>query len=434
VVEEVITVKGRRDPVTLPVRITRHGPILNGVVEGLDAFVALRWTALDPGTILNSVLRLNQARNWEEFREALRLWTVPAQNFVYADTDGNIGYQLPGRIPVRAKGNGLLPVPGWTGEYEWVGEIPFDELPSSFNPERGYIITANNRIIPDGYTHFIAAEWDPGFRAQRIETMLAAQPKVSPEVVADMQLDTTSLPAQTLLRALGSVQITEEPEASLLAELRAWDGVLAPESRAAAIYEAFRVALPQVLFEDLLGPDMFKRYLDRSDAWTLAILRLLNEPSSPWWGPAGRDALVAKALVKAEETLTQRLGSDQSNWTWGRLHIMRFEHPIGRVPVLGRIFNAIAPPTGGDAFTVNNGGFSVKTFRQVVVASYRQILEVGNWDRSMAIHTTGQSGLPFHRHYKDFVMPWATGQYHPLFFSSVKILETVESSLTLAPP
>jgi penicillin amidase len=113
---------------------------------------------------------------------------------------------------------------------------------------------------------------------------------------------------------------------------------------------------------------------------------------------------------------------------------MRFEHPIGRVPVLGRIFNAIAPPTGGDAFTVNNGGFSVKTFRQVVVASYRQILEVGNWDRSMAIHTTGQSGLPFHRHYKDFVMPWATGQYHPLFFSSVKILETVESSLTLAPP
>jgi len=207
VVEESIIVKGRRDPVILPVRITRHGPILNGVVDGLDAFVALRWTALMPGTILGSVLRLDQARNWEEFREALRLWTVPAQNFVYADTDGNIGYQLPGRIPVRAKGNGLLPVPGWTGEYEWVGEIPFDELPSSFNPERGYIITANNRIIPDDYTHFIAAEWDPGFRAQRIETMLTAQPKVSPEVVADMQLDTSSLPAQAILRALRGVQI-----------------------------------------------------------------------------------------------------------------------------------------------------------------------------------------------------------------------------------
>jgi penicillin amidase len=434
VVEEVITVKGRRAAVMLPVRITRHGPILNGVVEGLDAFVALRWTALEPGTILSSVLRLDQARNWEEFREALKLWTVPAQNFVYADVDGNIGYQLPGRIPVRAKGNGLLPVPGWTGEYEWIGEIPFDELPSSFNPGRGYIITANNRIIPDGYKHFIAGEWDPGFRAQRIEAMLTAQPKVSPEVVADMQLDTTSIPGQEIRHALETVQVTEEPESSLLAELRAWDGVLAPASRAAAIYEAFRVALPQLLFEDALGPDMFKRYLDRADGWTLAILRLLDEPASPWWGPGGRDALVAKALAKAGETLTQRLGSNRSNWTWGRLHVMRFEHPIGRVPALGRIFNATAPPTGGDAFTVNNGGFSVKTFRQVIVASYRQILDVGNWDHSMAIHTTGQSGLPFHRHYQDFVTPWATGQYHPLLFSSVKVLETVESSLTLSPP
>ncbi|HEY6101797.1 MAG TPA: penicillin acylase family protein, partial [bacterium] len=240
VVEESISVKGRREPVLLPVRITRHGPILNGVVDGLDAFVALRWTALEPGTILGSVLRLDEARNWSEFREALKLWTVPAQNFVYADGDGNIGYQLPGRIPVRAKGDGLLPVPGWTGEYEWVGEIPFDELPSSFNPERGYIVTANNRIIPDGYQHFIAAEWDPGFRAQRIEAMLTAQPKVSPEVVADMQLDTTSLPAQAIIRSLQGVQVTEEPDASLLAELRAWDGVLAPESQAAAIYEAFR--------------------------------------------------------------------------------------------------------------------------------------------------------------------------------------------------
>jgi penicillin amidase len=434
VVEESIVVKGRPEPVALPVRITRHGPILNGVVEGLDAFVALRWTALDPGTLLSAVLRLDRAKNWNEFREALKLWTVPAQNFVYADREGNIGYQLPGRIPVRAQGNGLLPVPGWTGEYEWTGEIPFDDLPSSLNPERGYIITANNRIIPDGYGHFIAAEWDPGFRARRIEAMLTAQPKVSPELIADTQLDGTSLPAQAVLRALESVRVTEEPAASLLAELRAWDGVLAPDSRAAAIYEAFRVALPSLLFEDALGPDMFKRYLDRSDAWTLTVIRLLNDASSPWWGSTGRGAAVAKALAKADETLRQRLGRDRARWSWGQLHVMRFEHPLGRVPVLGRIFNATAPPTGGDAFTVNNAGFSVRTFRQVVVASYRQILDLGDWDRSMAIHTTGQSGLPFHRHYRDFVVPWATGQYHLVPFSSVKVLEVVENSLTLAPP
>jgi len=434
VLEEAIAVKGRPDPVILPVRITRHGPILNGVVEGLDAFVALRWTALEPGALAGAVLRLNRAANWEEFRGALRLWTVPAQNFVYADRDGNIGYQLPGRIPIRAKGTGLLPVPGWTGEYEWIGEIPYEELPSSFNPERGYIITANNRIIPDGYGHFIAAEWDPGFRAQRIETMLKDQPQITAEVMADMQLDQTSLPARTILRALESVKVTEEPAASLLAELREWDGVLAPESTAAAIYEAFRVALPPLLFEDALGPDVFKRYLDRSDAWTVAIMHLLAEPASPWWGPTGRDAVVARALNQAAETLRKHLGPDRPRWTWGRLHVMRFDHPLGRVPGLGRIFNASAPPTGGDAFTVNNAGFSIRTFRQVVVASYRQIVDVGNWDRSLAIHTTGQSGIPFHRHYRDFVPMWATGQYHPMPFTSVRALEVVEDSLTLAPP
>jgi len=434
VVEEVIHVKGRPEPVALPVRITRHGPLLNGVVDGLDAFVALRWTALEPGSITTALLRLNRAGNWDEFRDALRRWTVPAQNFVYADRDGNIGYQLPGRIPVRAKGTGLLPVPGWTGEYEWTGEIPFDELPSSFNPERGYIITANNRIIPEGYPRFIAAEWDPGFRARRIETMLTAAAQVSPELAADIQLDRTSLPAQAMLEGLETVRVTDEPAASLLAELRAWDGVLAPESRAAAIYEAFRVALPALLFERWLGPDMFKRYLERSDAWTLTTLRLLTEPSSPWWGPAGRDAVVAQALAKAEETLRERLGPNRSRWTWGRLHVMEFEHPLGRVRALRGIFNAPAPPTGGDAFTVNNGGFSVKTFRQVVVASYRQILDVGEWDRSMAIHTTGQSGLPFHHHYRDFVTPWAAGQYHTLPFAVRRVREIVESSLTLAPP
>jgi penicillin amidase len=164
------------------------------------------------------------------------------------------------------------------------------------------------------------------------------------------------------------------------------------------------------------------------------MLRLLNEPSSPWWEPGGRDTVVAQAFVQAEDTLRQRLGPNRSRWTWGRLHVMEFEHPFGRLPVLRRIFNAPAPPTGGDAFTVNSGGFSVGTFRQVVVASYRQILDVGEWDRSMAIHTTGQSGLPFHRHYRDFIVPWATGQYHTLPFTVLRVREIVESSLTLAPP
>ena len=433
VIREKILVKGA-EPVIETVRITRHGPILNNVVEGLDAFVALRWTALDPGTLPESVLRVGRAKNWNEFRAALRLWTVPAQNFVFADRDGNVGYQLPGRIPVRAKGDGLFPVPGWTGEYEWTGEVPFDALPSVFNPPQGFIVTANNQIVPDSFPYLISRDWDPGYRARRITDLVSQMPKASIEDLQRIHRDVTSLPAQAVVRALQDVRITEEPAASLLAELTAWDGVLAADSRAAAVYETFRLALLPLVFTDVLGPDLSEEYFGRSDAWQAVVTRFLADPQSAWWGPDGRDAVVTQALVDAEKTLTARLGSDRSRWTWGRLHVMEFVHPIGRISALAWIFNATAPPTGGDLFTVNNAGFDRKTYRQRVVASYRQIIDLQEWDRSVSIHTTGQSGLPFHRHYRDFVPMWATGQYHPMLFNRERIQQEAEGTLTLAPP
>ncbi|HXF82181.1 MAG TPA: penicillin acylase family protein [bacterium] len=431
--EERIVVRGRARPVVLTVRVTRHGPLLNSAVAGLPAFMALRWTALEGGTILSAVARLNRARNWAEFREALRLWTVPAQNFVYADRAGNIGYQLPGRIPVRSKGDGRMPVVGWTGEYEWTGEIPYEALPSWYNPRRGYIVTANNRIVPPGYPRLLATEWDPGFRARRIETLLTAQDTVDIADFRRIQMDVASLPGQTMIALLAAAQVPEDPADWMLTELRRWNGVLDPASRPAAIYEAFRIALPRLVFEPVLGPELFARYMDRSDAWMLALLRLLEDPASPWWGPQGRDAVVARALAEAAETLRRHLGSDRERWTWGRLHLTRFEHPLGRIPALGPIFNAVAPPTGGDAYTVNNGGFDPETFRQGVVASYRQILDLRDFDRSLAIHTTGQSGVPFHRHYKDFVPRWAAGEYHPLPYSERAVREAAAAVLTLAP-
>ncbi len=433
IIREEIAVKGR-EPVVEHVRVTRHGPIINTIVEGLDAFLALRWTALEPSTVAASVLALGRARNWTAFRDALRLWSVPAQNFVYADRDGNIGYQLSGRIPVRAKGQGLVPVPGWTGEYEWTGEIPFDELPSALNPPRGYILTANNRIVPEGYRHFISAEWDPGFRARRIEAMLRASPKVSLDDLKRVQTDVTSLPGQITVRALRDARVNVEPAAGLLRDLQRWNGVLAPDSRGAAAYEAFRVALVAQVFKPVLGPDLFKRYLERAEFWQVALLQILQNPSSAWWGPDGRDAVITRALNEAHRTLTEKLGSDASRWRWGRLHVMRFVHPIGRIGPLSWIFNATAPETGGDGFTVNNAAFSVRTFEQGVVASYRQLIDAADWDRSLMIHTTGQSGLPLHRHYRDFVPLWATGQYHPMLFSRSRIQQEGAGTLTLTPP
>ncbi len=433
VIRETIGVRGRRDPVVETVRITRHGPIINDVVRGLGTFLALRWTALEPGTVTPSLLGLDRARTWDEFRAALRLWTVPAQNFVYADRKDNIGYQLPGRIPIRAKGDALVPVPGWTGEYEWVGEIPFDRLPSVPRPPRGYIVTANNRIVSDSYPYFLTQEWGPGFRAARIESLLAPLRRATIADMQAIQLDVESLPGREIVRALAGLRTTQEPAAGLLAELRSWDGLLRPDSRPAAIYEAFRIALVPRVFKDILGDDLYKQYIERPEAWQLALDRLLRDPSSRWWGSEGRDAVIADALKEAHDVLTRRLGSDRSRWTWGRLHTMRFVHPLGRVWALSWIFNAGAPPTGGDLFTVNNGGFAEDTFSQIIVASYRQVIDVGDWDRSVAIHTTGQSGLPFHRHYKDFASLWATGGYHPMLFSRSRIEEEAEGTLTITP-
>jgi penicillin amidase len=433
VVREEIRVRGRPRPEVLLVRLTRHGPLLNSVVEGLGAFVALQWMAHRPGRIAGSVLRLNRARSWEEFRDALRWWSEPAQNFVYADRRGTIGYQLPGRIPIRSRGQGLVPVPGWTGEYEWTGEIPFDRLPSVRNPARGYIVTANNRIVPPDYPYFLAAEWDPGFRARRIETLLAEAGPVTADRMAAIQQDVLSLPGLQTVQALSDVQVFDEQARALLAEVRRWDGILRPDSRAAAVYQALRVSLLPLLFADLLGRDLYRRYLDHPDAWQVALLAMLAQPRSPWWGPAGRDAVVEEALRRAHDLLVARLGPDASRWTWGRLHRTVFVHPLGRVRGLAWIFNATAPPVGGDAFTVNNAGFDLTTFDQVVVASYRQVLDLADWDRSVAVHTTGQSGLPFHPHYRDFVPLWATGRYHPLVFSPARIRQEEVARLRLGP-
>ncbi len=432
-VREEIKVRGQREPVIEHVRITRHGPILNNVVDGLGTFLALQWTALKPGTVTTAIMRINRAQSWQEFRDALRFWTVPAQNFVYADRRGNIGYQLPGRIPIRAKGNGLLPVPGWTGEYEWVGEIPFDRLPSAFNPARGYIATANNRIIPDGYPYFISAEWDPGYRARRIEAMLARTSHATLEDTQKIQLDLTSLPGQAFVQALHGLHLPTEPASGLLTELQLWDGVLRPDSRPAAIYEVVRLSLAPLVFKTVLGPDLYKRYLGHTAAWQAVLLRLLRTPDSPWWGPGGRDPVVERAFDDAHALLTARLGPDRSRWTWGQLHTLRFVHPLGRIPALAWVFNATAPLTGGDRYTVNTGGFDVSTFEQRSVASYRQVLDLANWDNSLAIHTTGQSGLPFNSHYRDFVPVWATGGYHPMLFSRPRIVQALDATLTLVP-
>ncbi len=430
---EEIRVRGRSEPERLVVRSTHHGPILNDVVEGLREVVALRWTALLPITVAEGVLRYNRARTVQEFRDALRYFHVPAQNFVFADREGNIGYQLAGRVPVRARGDGTAPVPGWTGEFEWVGWIPFEALPFFLNPPRGWIATANNRIVPEGFTYHLGSEWSEGLRAQRIAQVLASRDRFSLEDLKRLQYDHVSLAARRIAPVLARVASSDGGMRAIQEELARWDGTLAVDSRAAAVYEAFLVRAAETLFGSRLGQRLWDRYARRPFVMA-ALLWLWERPQDPWWGPGGRDRAVAEILQAAVRDLEARLGRDRSRWRWGSLHKARFRHLLDPIPVLGPLLGLGPFPTPGDGWTVNQAAYSLlEPFDQTVVASMRMIVDLANLDRSVAVHTTGQSGLPGHPHRADLAPLWAEGAYHPLLWSLQAVQRHAQARLELRP-
>jgi len=240
VFQEEIKVKGQKKPEQVTVRITRHGPLLNEVVEGLSEPAALQWTAIrQPGEVFRSVLLIDGAHDWKSFQNAVQYWDAPAQNFVYADVDGHIGYQASGRIPVRAKGQGILPVPGWTGEYEWTGYIPFDKLPSVLDPPTHFIATANNKVVPDSYPYFLGYDWSAPFRAMRITAQLGAKEKLSADDFRNIQADTTSLPAKKIVPLILQLTPDGQLQERAMAELKKWDFRQEVDRPGGAIFQVF---------------------------------------------------------------------------------------------------------------------------------------------------------------------------------------------------
>ncbi|TMF44383.1 MAG: penicillin acylase family protein, partial [Chloroflexi bacterium] len=267
VIREEILVKGSKTPIIEEVRVTRHGPILTTLTpptqnkassngnQADELQLALRWAALEKHDIISAVQKMNRATNWEEFRDGLRDWDAPPQNVVYADVDGNIGYVMAGAIPIRAKGQALLPTPGWTGEYEWTGYIPFEELPHTFNPAQHFIATANNRVVDDSYPYYITHEWLNGYRAQRIRDLLTSKGKLSLSDMAAIQADQYSLPAVEIVPHILKLSATTPTEKEALEKLRVWNYILAPDSAAAAIYSVFLFKLERIVFRAMFGDD-----------------------------------------------------------------------------------------------------------------------------------------------------------------------------------
>ncbi|WP_433259085.1 penicillin acylase family protein [Streptosporangium sp. CA-135522] len=453
---ETIKVAGG-DPVRLKVRETMHGPILSDVMENVKdtlpgaatAFqeradaVALKWTALEPGRSADAIFALDVAQDWQQFRAAASRFEVPAQNLIYADTRGNIGYQAPGRIPVRTRGDGTWPVPGWTGEYSWQSVIPFDDLPSVYNPPEGYIVTANNAVIdPERYPSVLTKDWAYGYRSQRILDRLRGElkdGKVDAATMSKIQEDTHNGFAQFLVPKLMTLKVAgASGDAREL--LDDWDYSQGAGSSPAMYFNAVWRHLLIETFNDDLPQDAWPTGGDR---WFEVVRVLLDNPDDPFWDdirtPAKetRDDMLRRAMAGAYDELSARLGPDPRSWHWGDLHALTLTNQTfgtsGIAPIEW-LFNRGPLPVGGSDDAVNAAGWDVQQDYAVSwLPSMRMVVDMSNLDGSQWINLTGASGHAFHDNYWDQAPLWANGRTVPMLAREESIKKAATHTLILGP-
>lgn len=445
---ETIRVKGDA-PVIEPVRITRHGPIITPLTRPDGSRennpLALRWTALDRSTLVDAILALNRATNWHTFRDALRLWDVPPQNFVFADVDGNIGYQLAGHIPMRAQGDGKLPVPGWSGEYEWQGVVPFEQLPMQYNPPEGFVVTANNQIVADDYVPAIRGEWSSGWRAERIRQLINQYPQHDLATFARIHGDQRSLSGLELISIAGRLPNGDALANQARAILAGWDGELHVDSIAATIAVQLLEEIKRAVFAPVshtmnlvVGIGAFasrpgQEYMARA---LPQILNALVSNNNDWFDD-GRswDDILAHAWPAAITTIRKRLGDDPVRWRYGNWHTLTFQHPFGSMPIIGKLFNRGPFAFGGSGDTVNVCGITTAPNGSTMysTASLRIICDPSDWEQCRSMHPVGQSGHPLSQHYADFIKPWINTEYHPMPWDRRRVEEMSQDKLTLTP-
>lgn len=440
--QETIKVKGG-DDVVVTLRQSHHGPILSDA-PGLDwndpnHVMALAWPALnvDDGTA-TALFRMNRASNAAEIKSILRDFDSPQQNILFGDVGGNIGFVAAGRVPLRKAIHAAsqMPAPGWTGAYDWIGYLPYEALPSSFNPPQGWIATANNKIVDDAYPHFIAGRWEPPYRIDRLRQLIAATPKHDVATAADIQLDTFSSGAKNLasstLFMLRGGTISSAERKSLSERMTVWDGRVTRDRAEPLLFWAWMTEFNRLVFSDDLG-DLFEKF----PVWDFVSPDDLYLSNDSIWCDDSESTEIEScafqgqlALSTVIERLSNAYGRDSTNWRWGDAHQARFPHPLfDRIPVLRDLVHwPIA--TDGDDFTLNRGTFQSAAgaveFPHVHGPSLRAIFDFSDLDNSRFIIAGGQSGNPLSPHYGDLVERWRDGEY-------LSIVGGGNQVLTLAP-
>ncbi|WP_371646922.1 penicillin acylase family protein [Streptomyces mirabilis] len=467
------------------VKVGKKATVDSGAPDRGDGYaIALRWTALDPGNSMDAVFQLDRASNWTEFRTAAASFDVPSQNLIYADTNNHIGYQLPGKIPIRAKGDdGSLPSPGWDSKYQWTGYIKQSELPYEYDPKRGYIVTANQAVVgKDKYPYTLTTDWGYGTRSQRITDLIEAKikggGKISTDDMRQMQLDDSSEIAKLIVPKLLKIDVADKNVRDAQKLLEGWDYTQDADSAAAAYFNAtwrnilklaFGNKLPKELRVkgqclnvapvDTTGPadenqtvrECGQREADQAqpdggDRWFEVVRKIIDDPNNDWWkapktrldkAADNRDELFARAMKDARWELTAKLGKDMDTWSWGRLHRLFLKNQtLGTEGpgVLQYMLNRGPWKLGGGEATVNATGWNAAGGYGVVwVPSMRMVVNLDDFDKSKWINLSGASGHAYSAHYTDQTDKWAKGELLPWSFSGKAVDKSTSDTLVLKP-
>lgn len=446
IIEESIKIQKQEAPFVEKVVVTRHGPVISGVV-GLPGYsLSMCSKCLQPTNAMKGFYTLARGKSWEDFVAGVKCIDMVQQNLTYADVDGNIGSYITGKVPIRKKGDGSVPIPGWTDEYEWSGEIPFDEMPHCFNPKKGFVVTANNRPVESDYKYFLSNIWDPGYRAKRITDEISSKEKFTMDDCKRLHMDNTSLPGKEFVKLLEGIN-EDDPDVKLAVKLlREWDGKMSPESIGGAVYDLSRyftmralveVGLEKELATDLLGRGFNTALVACTELYHTdppIMFRVLNNPDS-WWvkQAGGKEALLKTGLKRAVEWLRDNVSKDPAAWQWGKVNVITFPHAFAMKKPMDKVFNVGPYPMGGNKHTVLQAGnandepWGQKTW----IPSYRHIVDFSDISKAEFIYAPGQSGNLASPYYRNLFDLWLTGKYIPMLWTREQVEKEAGARLIL---
>jgi penicillin amidase len=435
--KEIIKLKGGGVDSVI-IKYTHRGPIISGFNNIGDAAISMRWSGFDYSDEVRSVCLLNRAAGWDDFRDALRSFNSVSQNFVYADTEGNIGLNTGGGIALR-KGNGSLVRNGETDESDWKGYVPFEQLPFSFNPVSGYVSSANNRTVDENYPYYISSDFVMPYRINRIRQMIGEKEVFSMDdfkrMILDQHSDYAALLTPFILKIEGRSNELTSGEKSALSSMRNWDYDMNANLVAPSIFEFFRPAFARNLLGDEMGdlyPSLF------GTAREYYIYRILKMGPDEWVDNINTaaketlDDIVLLSFKNAISDLTQEFGEDQAQWTWGSIHKITIEHPLAKVKILDRIFslNSETFSVGGSSHTVSPYSYGAG-FRVNHGASERHIFNTADWDESFTITPTGASGVPASEFYLSHTKDYIEGKFYKDAFTEGAVKAAAKYTLIL---